>query len=92
MSTVDRTSREFQDYLSLYENAPLLELGRLADAERWRHHPEKVVTYIIDRNINYTNVCIYRCAFCAFIVGRPPYQDLPRSAAPSPKPAAPFQA
>jgi len=66
MSTVDRTSKEFQDYLSLYEKAPLLELGGLADAERWRQHPENVVTYIIDRNINYTNVCVADCGFCAF--------------------------
>ena len=66
MSTVDRTTKEFQDYLSLYEDAPLLELGRLADAERWRQHPENVVTYIIDRNINYTNVCVADCGFCAF--------------------------
>ena len=41
---VDRTSSEFRDYLALYEQAPLLELGRLADAERYRHHPEEVVT------------------------------------------------
>ncbi|MEP7326636.1 MAG: cyclic dehypoxanthinyl futalosine synthase [Gemmatimonadota bacterium] len=66
MTTVDRSSKEFQDYLSLYEKAPLLELGRLADAERWRQHPENVVTYIIDRNINYTNVCVADCGFCAF--------------------------
>jgi cyclic dehypoxanthinyl futalosine synthase len=66
MTTVDRSSREFTDYLALYENAPLLELGQLADAERWRQHPEKVVTYIIDRNINYTNVCVADCGFCAF--------------------------
>ena len=38
---------------------------------RWRKHPEPVVTYIIDRNINYTNVCTAQCAFCAF------YRDLP---------------
>jgi cyclic dehypoxanthinyl futalosine synthase len=63
---VDRTSSEFSGYLELYEKAPLLELGRLADAERWRQHPENVVTYIIDRNINYTNVCVADCGFCAF--------------------------
>jgi cyclic dehypoxanthinyl futalosine synthase len=63
---VDRTSREFKDYLDLYERAPLLELASLADAERHRHHPEPVVTYIIDRNINYTNVCVADCKFCAF--------------------------
>ena len=66
MSVVDRTSSEFKDYLDLYEGASLLELGELADAERWRQHPENVVTYIIDRNINYTNVCVADCKFCAF--------------------------
>jgi cyclic dehypoxanthinyl futalosine synthase len=63
---VDRTSSEFRSYLELYEQAPLLELGRLADEMRWRLHPENVVTYIIDRNINYTNVCVADCKFCAF--------------------------
>src|SRR6266508_5324152 len=66
MDTIDRSSTEFKSYLELYERAPLLELGRLADAERYRHHPENVVTYIIDRNINYTNVCVADCKFCAF--------------------------
>ncbi|MEA2714161.1 MAG: cyclic dehypoxanthinyl futalosine synthase [Gemmatimonadales bacterium] len=66
MSVVDRTSSEFKDYLQLYERASLLELGQLADAERWQRHPENVVTYIIDRNINYTNVCVADCKFCAF--------------------------
>ncbi|HEY9013821.1 MAG TPA: cyclic dehypoxanthinyl futalosine synthase [Gemmatimonadales bacterium] len=66
MSVVDRTSGEFRDYLELYQRASLLELGQLADAERWRHHPDPVVTYIIDRNINYTNVCVADCKFCAF--------------------------
>ncbi|MEZ4589370.1 MAG: radical SAM protein, partial [Gemmatimonadales bacterium] len=63
---IDRTSGEFRDYLDLYERAPLLELARLADQERYRHHPDEVVTYIIDRNINYTNVCVADCKFCAF--------------------------
>ncbi|MBA3895172.1 MAG: dehypoxanthine futalosine cyclase [Gemmatimonadales bacterium] len=66
MSVVDRTSSEFKGYLDLYDRAPLLELGQFADAERWRQHPENVVTYIIDRNINYTNVCVADCKFCAF--------------------------
>jgi len=64
--SVDRNSGEFRDYLELYQRASLLELGQLADAERWRLHPENVVTYIIDRNINYTNVCVADCKFCAF--------------------------
>jgi len=63
---VDRSSPEFREALDLYRQAPLLELGRMADAERWRLHPENVVTYIIDRNINYTNVCVADCGFCAF--------------------------
>ena len=63
---VDRSTPEFREYLDLYQNASLLELGDLADRARWRHHPDPVVTYIIDRNINYTNVCVADCAFCAF--------------------------
>ena len=38
----------------------------LADTIRLRKHPERVVTYIIDRNVNYTNICVARCNFCAF--------------------------
>jgi len=38
----------------------------LADRARQRKHPDKLVTYIIDRNINYTNVCDVYCKFCAF--------------------------
>lgn len=63
---VDRASGEFRDYLELYERAPLLELGRLADRVRTEKHPDNVVTYIVDRNINYTNVCVADCKFCAF--------------------------
>ena len=66
MNVIDRSSSEFKTYLDLYERADLLELGALADAERRRLHPEPVVTYIIDRNINYTNVCVADCEFCAF--------------------------
>jgi cyclic dehypoxanthinyl futalosine synthase len=57
--------------VALIREGELLELGMLADAVRQRLHPERVVTYIIDRNINYTNVCTAQCAFCAF------YRDLP---------------
>ena len=52
--------------LELYRQAPTALLGRLADAIRARKHPERIVTYIIDRNVNYTNVCVARCNFCAF--------------------------
>jgi cyclic dehypoxanthinyl futalosine synthase len=58
---LDRT-----EALELYLRAPTALLGRLADEVRTRKHPEGVVTYIIDRNVNYTNVCIARCNFCAF--------------------------
>jgi len=63
---IDRSRPEFRDFVQLYERASLLELGRLADDTRWRLHPENVVTYIIDRNVNYTNVCVADCKFCAF--------------------------
>ena len=52
--------------LELYRRAPTYWLGSLADEVRRRKHPEGVVTYIIDRNVNYTNVCVARCNFCAF--------------------------
>jgi cyclic dehypoxanthinyl futalosine synthase len=52
--------------LELYRRAPTAVLGQLADAVRARKHPDGVVTYIIDRNVNYTNVCVAKCNFCAF--------------------------
>ena len=52
--------------LELYRSAPTAVLGQLADAIRQRKHPERVVTYIIDRNVNYTNICVAKCNFCAF--------------------------
>ncbi len=50
----------------LDEQAPLLELGLAADLRRRSLHPEGVVTYIVSRNVNYTNVCTTACHFCAF--------------------------
>jgi cyclic dehypoxanthinyl futalosine synthase len=52
--------------LALLRDAPLLDLAMAADLVRRRLHPEPVVTYIVDRNVNYTNVCVARCSFCAF--------------------------
>src|SRR5262245_38737731 len=52
--------------LALYNDAPTPLLGLLADAVRTRKHPEVIVTYIIDRNVNYTNICVAKCNFCAF--------------------------
>jgi cyclic dehypoxanthinyl futalosine synthase len=66
VTTIDRDSATFREHLELYRDAPLLELGAMADAVRWRLHPDPVVSYIVDRNINYTNVCVADCAFCAF--------------------------
>lgn len=52
--------------LELHEQADIATLSCLADEARARKHPEPVVTYIIDRNLNPTNVCITDCGFCAF--------------------------
>src|SRR3990172_5853204 len=56
----------FDEGVELFERATLLELSAMADAARWRLHPDPVVTYVIGRNINYTNVCWVKCSFCAF--------------------------
>ena len=62
-----------EEALELYRDAPTSLVGRLADGVRARKHPESIVTYIIDRNVNYTNVCVAKCSFCAFYrdVGSP---------------------
>ena len=52
--------------LLLYTEAPFHALGEAADTARRRRYPDNVVTYLIDRNINYTNVCVTACKFCAF--------------------------
>jgi cyclic dehypoxanthinyl futalosine synthase len=54
------------EFLMLEEEADLYQLGFLADEIRKRLHPGKRVTYVIDRNINYTDICISACKFCAF--------------------------
>ncbi|MCP3977723.1 MAG: dehypoxanthine futalosine cyclase [bacterium] len=59
--------------LLLLDHEKLTTLGALADLTRHRKHPDGIVTYIIDRNINYTNVCNAFCKFCAFY--RPPKND-----------------
>ena len=55
-----------EDCIRLYEGAPLLDLGKAADERRRVLHPSNVVTYIIDRNVNYTNLCVTACKFCNF--------------------------
>jgi len=55
-----------EQFLALAQDADLYQLGLMADTIRRRKHPERVVTYVIDRNINYTDICISACKFCAF--------------------------
>jgi len=57
---------EADDAARLYREADLHALGQTAQAARFRHVPERQVTYLVDRNINYTNICITDCQFCAF--------------------------
>src|SRR5262245_28267928 len=54
------------DAHTLLLEGDLVELGLAADAVRRRHNDPQVATYNIDRNIIYTNVCVYKCRFCAF--------------------------
>ncbi len=64
---LDGARIEPAEVLQLYRDLPLPELGALADAVRQRLHPHQRVTYIVDRNINYTNICNVYCTFCAFM-------------------------
>jgi len=59
-----------EEAIELYRNADFHQLGRLAHEVRLRKHPEPIVSYVVDRNINYSNICICGCRFCAFY--RPP--------------------
>src|SRR3989441_831723 len=54
------------DCTALLESYDIARIGSAADEIRQRRHPDNIVTYIIDRNINYTNVCNVVCTFCAF--------------------------
>ncbi len=55
-----------EEALDLIKNASLLELGELATKRKLELHPDKTTSFIVDRNINYTNVCWVDCKFCAF--------------------------
>jgi cyclic dehypoxanthinyl futalosine synthase len=57
---------EREEALALFRGEELLSLGRRADEIRGRLHPDGRVTFVVDRNINYTNVCVCQCRFCAF--------------------------
>ncbi len=52
--------------LDLLISGDIMALGRRADEIRRRLHPDGVVTFVVDRNVNYTNICDSKCSFCAF--------------------------
>ncbi|RCH73454.1 MAG: CofH family radical SAM protein [Candidatus Poseidoniales archaeon] len=59
-----------EDATFLYENAPLEALMKVARNIRRIHNPDEIITYLVDRNVNYTNICTINCQFCSFY--RPP--------------------
>jgi cyclic dehypoxanthinyl futalosine synthase len=64
---IDRGGRvTAETALALLQSASLLDLADLAGRRRTTLHPERTVTFVVDRNINYTNVCLSGCKFCAF--------------------------
>jgi len=63
----------FDEALTLYKEADFYDLGLLAHQVRMSKHPDPVVTYVVDRNINYSNICVCCCKFCAFY--KEPGQD-----------------
>jgi len=64
MSSNNRLTEK--EALELIRNKSLLELGVMASEKKLELHPDKTTSFIIDRNINYTNVCFVDCKFCAF--------------------------
>ena len=57
---------DINEGLVLFRQADFLTLASLANQKRFYFHPDKIVTYVVDRNINYTNICVSGCRFCAF--------------------------
>ena len=64
MEIVKRLTK--QEALDLIKSADLKELGKMATARKKELHPKGITTFVIDRNINYTNICWVDCKFCAF--------------------------
>lgn len=67
----ERTTTEVKrltkaEALDLIKNADLKELGRMASERKKELHPKGITTFVVDRNINYTNICWVDCKFCAF--------------------------
>jgi len=69
----ERIHRE--EALFLLTEADLLDLAPLAQQLRYRHNPERRVTFVVDTNLNYTNVCDAYCTFCAFYRADPEHED-----------------
>src|SRR5215813_9524203 len=65
-SAVEGARISSEEAIELFNEADLLDLASCADRIRQRLHADNVISYIIDRNINYTNVCKEFCKFCAF--------------------------
>ncbi|PLX68135.1 MAG: dehypoxanthine futalosine cyclase [Denitrovibrio sp.] len=57
---------EFNEAVELLKNSDILELATAANSKRNEMHPNKTVTFVVDRNINYSNICSCKCSFCAF--------------------------
>jgi cyclic dehypoxanthinyl futalosine synthase len=64
--TLNNKRLSTQDAHTLLKDAALLNLAEAADTVCRKKHPEGIVTFLIDRNINYTNICQNQCSFCAF--------------------------
>lgn len=74
MSSVDRILEQalagnrisVEDCVTLYESDQIEKMGHVANQIMLRHHPEPITTFVIGRNVNYTNICDVYCRFCAF--------------------------
>lgn len=55
-----------KEAIELFESSDLLTIGKIADDVRRKNHSDNKVTFVIDRNINYTNICYCQCRFCGF--------------------------
>jgi cyclic dehypoxanthinyl futalosine synthase len=73
VNTGERIDQE--EALFLLTEAELLDLAPMAQQLRYRHNEERRVTFVVDTNLNYTNVCDAYCTFCAFYRADPEHED-----------------
>ncbi len=74
MSTVDRILQQAlqgerlmqEDIIALFESDEIEKIGDAANRIMLKHHPEPITTFVVGRNVNYTNICDVYCRFCAF--------------------------